>query len=663
MKRTWPGRRLVLKARFAVDRVREASRAAVRAQRPTLPLEQVQRRLELLLAAMYGRPISITPVEQTSANWIERVGDFLSRDPRSRESTPGVDGTGIQLPASLTARDGEAAAITRFRLLAIEQAERLTRGTAQHVPAHDPLVRDLYLLREGTMVDATIARANPGLSDALEAERRAALARRPELDRLTPPERDVELLLRNALGRPLTHTGDLADTSNDAAASLTWAKEEAARIRRERDAYRGLPPASLWGIVRASGEGSSGDDELPTEPRPPVAGITPPSSSKGWHKSHSHDAREGIAHDQSADSVGTTLSADAPNPSNVTDDAGGDASDEITSQPSGDVPRAASGTSGAQRDDALRQVESEEAIENPVPAILYDEWDSEAGRYRPRAASVRLYPSIDGDEKWSTDVLARHAAIVRQVRHRFERLRARRTLLARQRAGDELDITACVNAMVDRRIGMTPDDRLYLDARPARRGMAISLLVDASGSTDTFVTEELRIIDLERIALLLASEALDALGDLYAISTFAGKTVHNVSLTTIKSFSERSGPAVRRRIAGIEPSGFTRLGAAVRHATLQLARQSAGHRLLLLLSDGRPNDVDEYQGSYGVEDSRQAIMEARASGVFPFCLTIDQDASEYLPRIFGAAGHTILQRPEQLPRALLGAVRALVGRG
>jgi nitric oxide reductase NorD protein len=93
-----------------------------------------------------------------------------------------------------------------------------------------------------------------------------------------------------------------------------------------------------------------------------------------------------------------------------------------------------------------------------------------------------------------------------------------------------------------------------------------------------------------------------------------------------------------------------------------LARQSAGHRLLLLLSDGRPNDVDEYQSSYGVEDSRQAIMEARASGVFPFCLTIDQDASEYLPRIFGAAGHTILQRPEQLPRALLGAVRALIGR-
>ena len=140
MKRwTWPGRRLVLKARFAVDGAREAARAAIHARRPTLPLEQVQRRLELLLAAMYGRPIAITPVEATNANWIERVGDFLSRDPRTRESTPGVDGAGIQLPVTLTARDGDAAAIARYRLLAIEQAERLTRGTANHAPLRDPL--------------------------------------------------------------------------------------------------------------------------------------------------------------------------------------------------------------------------------------------------------------------------------------------------------------------------------------------------------------------------------------------------------------------------------------------------------------------------------------------------------------------------------------------
>ena len=289
----WPGRRFVLKARFAVNHAREAARGAMRAQRPTLPLEQVHRRLELLLVAMYGRPISITAAESTRTNWIERIGDFLSRDPRTRESTPGVDGAGIQLPAALTTRDGEATAIARYRLLAIEQAERLTRGTANHAPLRDPLMRDLYLLREGTIVDAAIARAHPGLSGALDTERSAALARRPELDRLTRPERDVELLLRDALSRrPI----DVSDEAGDAAASLAWARAEAAKIRLGRDVYRGLPPTSLWGIVRAStGDSSDDADSLRKEPKPAAAGVTPPSSRAGSRKSHSHDTREGIA--------------------------------------------------------------------------------------------------------------------------------------------------------------------------------------------------------------------------------------------------------------------------------------------------------------------------------------------------------------------------------
>jgi nitric oxide reductase NorD protein len=235
-------------------------------------------------------------------------------------------------------------------------------------------------------------------------------------------------------------------------------------------------------------------------------------------------------------------------------------------------------------------------------------------------------------------------------------------LLNRQLAGDELDIAAWVDAVVDRHTGDAPDDRLYREARPARRGLAISLLVDVSGSTETRVADGLRIVDLEKIALLLASEALDALGDSFAVHTFAGKTADDVRVSRIKDFTEHNGDRIRRRIAGIEPGGFTRLGAAVRFASRHLARRSAGHRLLLILSDGRPNDVDRYQGPHGVEDARQAILEARASGIFPFCLTVDADASEYLPRIFGRAGHRLVQRPSQLPSALLAVVSALVRR-
>src|SRR5262249_3567388 len=161
--------------------------------------------------------------------------------------------------------------------------------------------------------------------------------------------------------------------------------------------------------------------------------------------------------------------------------------------------------------------------------------------------------------------------------------------------------------------GHAPDDRVYTATRPARRGLAIVLLVDVSGSTDTRVGDG-RIIDLEKEALLLTAEALDALGDEYAIVAFTGKSAADVRLREVKNFAERNGEAVRRRISALRPEGYTRLGPAVRHATALLARPGAGHRLLLILSDGRPNDVDEYEGRYGIEDSRQAIAEARQQG-------------------------------------------------
>jgi nitric oxide reductase NorD protein len=161
-------------------------------------------------------------------------------------------------------------------------------------------------------------------------------------------------------------------------------------------------------------------------------------------------------------------------------------------------------------------------------------------------------------------------------------------------------------------------------------------------------------------ALLLASEAFDALGDRYAVMTFSGKNSSNVRMRVVKDFGERNGAEVRGRVAALQPEGFTRMGAAIRHASAVLARQGARHRLLLILSDGKPNDDDHYQGRYAVEDTRQAVAEARAAGIFPFCLTVDVKAADYLPRIFGRTGHMILHHPEHLPLALLNVVRGLL---
>jgi nitric oxide reductase NorD protein len=306
-------------------------------------------------------------------------------------------------------------------------------------------------------------------------------------------------------------------------------------------------------------------------------------------------------------------------------------------------------------------------LEGLPPAIWYDEWDAGASAYLKRKAGVRLSPSVGADEEarvWADRALREHAALERKVRHQFERLRARRTLLPRRRSGDEIDLAAVVGAMTDRQMGQGGSDRLYMAARPARRGLAIALLADTSGSTKAQVNDGRTIIDLEKVALLLASTALDALGDRYAAYAFSGQSAENVSLTVVKDFAERSGAETQRRIGALSPGGFTRLGAAVRYVTARLTTtESAGHRLLLLLSDGRPNDVDRYQSEYGVEDSRQAIFEARASGVYPYCLTIDANAAEYLPRIFGAAGYAVVTKAEQLPTAMVAVVRGVVRKG
>jgi nitric oxide reductase NorD protein len=230
----------------------------------------------------------------------------------------------------------------------------------------------------------------------------------------------------------------------------------------------------------------------------------------------------------------------------------------------------------------------------------------------------------------------------------------------RQPDGAELDLAAYVTAFADWRARRPGDDRLYVAARPARRDLAIALLVDASASTDGWVAGHLRIIDVEKESLVVLLEALDALGDRHAALAFSGEGPGDVRVSTLKDFDEHAGVEVRRRVAALEPDGYTRTGAALRHASALLGRQAARHRLLLVLSDGKPNDVDEYDGRYGVEDTRQAVAEARLQGLVPFCLTVDREAPAYLPSIFGPRGYAVLRRQELLPAVLVEVVRRLL---
>jgi nitric oxide reductase NorD protein len=228
--------------------------------------------------------------------------------------------------------------------------------------------------------------------------------------------------------------------------------------------------------------------------------------------------------------------------------------------------------------------------------------------------------------------------------------------------GAEVDIASFVTSAADRRAGVTTDGRFYVAVQPARRELAVAMLLDVSASTDAWVSTNRRIVDVEKEAMLIVCEALDALGDPYGLYAFSGEGADHVIVPTLKSFTEPSSAAVRRRIAALDANGFTRLGAPIRHVTAALCRQQAASRLLLLLSDGKPNDVDVYEGPYGLEDTRQAVSEARRQGVTVFCLTVDREAPRYAARLFGRTGFAVLHKPEQLPNVVVEVLRQLVRR-
>src|SRR5690606_34038749 len=157
----------------------------------------------------------------------------------------------------------------------------------------------------------------------------------------------------------------------------------------------------------------------------------------------------------------------------------------------------------------------------------------------------------------------------------------------------------------------------------------------------------------------LVCVALEAMGERYTVQAFSGEGPGAVTVRSVKGFDERHGETVARRIAALEPERYTRVGAALRHVSAMLMREPARHRLLLLLSDGKPNDIDQYEGRYGVEDMRQAVLEAKLQGIHPFCLTVDRTAASYLNGVFGATQYALLQRPELLPIALVDWIRRL----
>jgi nitric oxide reductase NorD protein len=188
--------------------------------------------------------------------------------------------------------------------------------------------------------------------------------------------------------------------------------------------------------------------------------------------------------------------------------------------------------------------------------------------------------------------------------------------------------------------------------RRNQRDLSCLLLADLSLSTEAAISEELRVIDVIRDSLSLFAESLSETRDRFALYGFSSRQRHAVSMVELKRFDESFNAHIRGRIAQIKPAFYTRMGAAIRQSSALLAKEKSRERLLLILTDGKPNDNDTYEGRYGIEDTRYALSEARKMGLRPFCVTVDQTAEDYLPHIFGKHSFTIVKRPAELPRRL-----------
>ncbi len=655
-----------------------------------LQLADVAQRLDLLIAAVFGRSFALRVAQPPAAtSW---MGRLLLRHqlPPVRSAVPATDGRSIWLPATFALPESDAVATERFRSMALQQAMRAERGSAEYLPVDTPpLERELYLLLEARAADHALVRLLPGMAAPLVTLRREALQRRPQLGTFTASLQPIEELVRALLGID-GDTAFIARLPGGLALAAFALPATPAQVRQQarslsaalggtaalalkgtrllwRDGWTGdlrTPPAT----ARASGQTTEDEDGGTDTSKPRSAHLVrrpevrESDDDEDDEKPGAWMVQTAQPHEQAEDPMGLQRPTDRDETTAAEDFA--DALSELPEARLVSAPGKPKEVliSDDPPDSQARRAKRELADQpgDSPDRRHYPEWDWRLGAYRDPGATVLLLPAPSGPQQWVDDTLEARCGMLHEIRRRFELLRAQRVRVRKQLDGEDIDLQAYTESYADFRAGLPMAQRLYQTERRSRRDMAIMLLVDVSGSTDGWIAADRRIIDVEREALLLVCIALDGMAEPYSVLAFSGEGPQAVIVRSVKRFDERYDNTVAQRIAGLEPEHYTRAGAALRHASTLLIKEPAEHRLLLLLSDGKPNDVDDYEGRYGVEDLRQAVIEAKLQGISPFCLTIDRQAANYLPAVFGPNHYALLPRPELLPSVLLDGLRRLV---
>ena len=656
-------------------------------------LAQVAERLDLLTSAVFNQQHALR-IAQAPAPPTILVRLFRRHDAHqfgnggggdTHCGVPATDGHSIWLPNDVGAVDMPVA-IARYRAMALQQAMRAARGSALKLPASNaeaasatrlgPLTTALYLLLEAQAADIELLRRLPGAASGIRGLRQWVLkdyqAKPPALPAACQAVQALKLAvlkLDAAQATPqLPHTATPEE-------SLAVARELATRLAA------GFPQNTLPQRRALLHDAWTGDLYPPdaqvlleqeAADTPQDQGAKPPRSARMPRRPKERKAGD----DEDKRGQGTWMVQTAPPLEQAEDPRGMQRpADRDEDTPAEEFADALSeldearlvSTPGAAKEVLLsddppdkRSLRKAKPADTAARRLHYPEWDWRQGGYHLPGAAVHLLPPQTGEQQWVNQTLEQYQTVLEAIRKRFEVLRAERLWLRRQMDGNEVDLDAYIEGRADVCAGLPMPQALYRVQRPESRDLAITLLIDISGSTDSWLTGGKRIIDVEREALLLVCIALERLGAPYSIQAFSGEGPQGVTLVEVKAFDEPYSNDIALRIAALDSQHYTRAGAALRHATAVLMKQHARHRLLLLLSDGKPNDVDKYEGRYGVEDMKKAVDEAKLQGIFPFCLTIDRHAAGYLQGIFGARQYALLPHAEALPTVLLDWMRKLV---
>lgn len=292
-----------------------------------------------------------------------------------------------------------------------------------------------------------------------------------------------------------------------------------------------------------------------------------------------------------------------------------------------------------------------------LPPRHYPEWDYHSQSYRPDWVSLyeSLHPS--GDAAAIDRLLEKHSALAKRLQRLLDLLRPQERVRIRyQEDGSELDLDIAIRSLIDFRSGATPDPRINMSHRSSGRNISVLLLLDLSKSLADRVEvavsgSEQTILELSQEAVSLLAWSIEQLGDPFAIAGFHSDTRHDVRYLHLKGFGEHWGELVKSRLAAMQAGYSTRMGAAMRHAAHYLAARQAEKKLLLILTDGQPADVDVHDERLLVEDARQAVRELDQQAIFPYCISLDRKADEYVSDIFGRR-YTVIDRIERLPERL-----------